>query len=55
MGYALPLYGIYTHTWRFSDKEIALPHHAVETETIDGLVCAPWEKVTAAAKVGANL
>ena len=45
MGYAIPLYGIDTHTWRHFDQEIKLPHGALEIITKNGIPCALWENV----------
>ena len=44
-GYAVPLYGPYTHTWRHYDREITLPHGAVPVMARDGVPCALWVDV----------
>lgn len=50
-GYALPMYGLYTHTWQHHEKQITLPHGAVDLEHIDGWPCAKWETVMAIANL----
>ena len=49
-GYAIPLYGPRTHTWRHYDREITLPHGAVQVTDRDGVPCALWADVQKAVK-----
>jgi len=49
-GYAIPLYGVHTHLWVHFDKEIVLPHGAVEITKINDIPCALWTDVLEAAK-----
>ncbi len=49
-GYAIPLYGLRTYTWRHYDREITLPHSAVQVTERDGVPCALWADVQKAVK-----
>lgn len=49
-GYAIPLYGVHTHLWVHFDKEMVLPHGAVEISRINDIPCALWTDVLEAAK-----
>lgn len=44
-GYAIPLYGLYEHTWRRGLDEITLPHGVVEVMRRDGIPVAKWADV----------
>ena len=48
-GYAIPLYGLYTHNWRHFDEEVVLPHGSVSITQVDGIPCALWIDVQNAA------
>ena len=49
-GYAIPQYGVNAHRWVHFDKEIVLPHGAVEISRINDIPCALWTDVLEAAK-----
>lgn len=49
-GYALPMYGMKTHTWRHFTEEITLPHGAVPIEMFDGIPWGKWVNVIEKAK-----
>jgi hypothetical protein len=49
-GYAIPLYGTHTHLWVHFDKEVVLPHGALEITTINDVPCALWTDILEAAK-----